>query len=135
MNSIFKLTSGIALAFGLLFSVPAYAAHPPVITGVWSLVANQSVGNIAINQLASAATCKPVTGNMFGNAIEGYYCPSTGRLVFARRTAAGVPFQLYQGYVSRDGAIDRIGGSFSIWNPAGGGLPNEGVDFPFLASK
>jgi hypothetical protein len=46
-----------------------------------------------------------------------------------------VPFQVYEGHVSRDGRIDRMGGSFMIWNSLGGGAFNEGPDYNFSASK
>ncbi len=121
----------------LLWTAAAYAAHPASVAGTWSAVGNQTLGNLVISQAASAAVCKPIRGAIFAAAttIEGFYCPVTGRIVFARRTAGGVPFQLYEGQVSRDGAVDRIGGSFIIWNGAGGGFANEGVDFNFSAAK
>jgi len=123
----------------LLSMAAANAGHPPTVAGNWSATANQTLGPLVIMQPASPATCKPIQGNIFGDRIQGFYCPSTGRIVFARlaqQAGAGlVPFQLYQGHVSRNAATNRIGGSFLIWNPAGGGLPDEGVDFNFSATK
>jgi hypothetical protein len=115
---------------------PAHAVHPPSVAGNWSAVGNQSSGALIIVQPASANTCKPISGTIFGSTLNGYYCPATGRLVFARNAGA-VPFQFYQGYVSRlqAGATMKIGGTFSIWNAAGGGFGNEGVDFNFSAFK
>ncbi|MGQ0446463.1 MAG: hypothetical protein ACT4O2_15395 [Beijerinckiaceae bacterium] len=113
----------------------ANAAHPLSVAGTWNATANQTLGVLAIAQPASAATCKPINGTIFGNTIEGYYCPAVGRIVFARRTGGGTPFQLYEAHVSRDGVTDRIGGSFLIWNASGGGFSNEGVDFNFSATK
>jgi hypothetical protein len=129
-----------AAAFGataVLWVGAANAAHPASVAGTWRAVGNQTLGNLEIVQAASAAVCKPIRGAIFvaATTIEGYYCPVTGRIVFARRTAGGVPFQLYQGHVSRDGAVDRMGGTFQIWNASGGGLANEGVDFNFSATK
>ena len=124
----------------LLFAQAATAASPPSVGGVWNHVGNQSVGPLVIFQFASAAVCKPITGSMFGlaNAVQGYYCPVTGRIVFARRQLLGgvmTPFQFYEGHVARDGVIDRIGGSFAVFNPSGGGFANEGVDYNFSATK
>ena len=124
----------------LLFAEAAKAAHPPSIAGVWNAIGNTAGGALAINQFASAAVCKPITGSMFGvaNAVQGYYCPVTGRIVFARRALIGgvlTPIQFYEGHVSRDGVIDRMSGSFAVFNGFGGGFANEGVDFNFSATK
>lgn len=133
--NVIKAISVAAIgAISLLSAESALAAHPFSVTGNWSTVANQTIGNLAIVQAASAATCKPVSGNIFGSPIQGYYCPVTGRIVFAR-SANGVPFQFYEAHVSRTGAILRMGGSFAIWNASGGGSANEGVDYNFSATK
>ena len=124
-----------AAVLSLLWAGAASAAHVPVVTGTWAAQANQTTGSLVMTQLASTRTCKPVTGTIFGNPIEGFYCPSVGRLVFARKTAGGTPFQFYEAHVSRDGTVDRIGGSFAVWNLSGGGLANEGVDFNFSATR
>jgi hypothetical protein len=137
MKSTFVIRS-CAISIGsipLLWMAAANAAHPPSIAGNWAVTANQTLGTLVIVQPASAAICKPITGNIFGNPIQGNYCPSTGRVVFARQTGAGIPFQLYQGHVSRDAPVDRVGGSFLIWNAAGGVLPDQGVDFNFSGTK
>ena len=135
---LLKRARATALAsMSLLWIAGANAAAPASIAGTWSAVGNQTLGKLEISQAASAATCKPIRGSIFSSTttIEGFYCPVTGRIAFARRTAGGVPFQLYEGHVSRDGAVDRMGGSLIIWNGAGGGLGNEGVDFNFSATK
>ena len=124
----------------LLLAEAATAASPTFIGGDWKGVSNQTAVTLNIIQFASIGVCKPIGGNMSGvvNAIQGYYCPVTGRIVFARRTVVGgvlTPFQFYEGHVSRDGVIDRIGGSFAVFNPSGGGFANEGVDFNFSATK
>lgn len=132
LRTVVAATIGVT---SVLWAGAAHAAHPATVQGVWSATANQTLGALVIVQPASGAVCKPITGTIFGNSIQGYYCPATGRLVFARRTAAGVPFQLYEGHVARDAAIDRVGGSFLVWNNSGGGFANEGVDFNFSATK
>ena len=135
-TTFLKLTSAL-FGVSLLGIGAANAASPASVAGSWSAVGNQTTGFLRIAQGASAAVCKPIAGSIFvaANSIQGFYCPVTGRIVFARRNAGGVPFQLYEGHVSRDGAIDRIGGSFLVWNAAGGGFANEGVDFNFSAAK
>src|SRR4051812_5059620 len=132
LKRAFAAVAGSAFCVGA-----AYAAHPASVAGTWSAIGNQTVGRLVLSQAASGAVCKPIAGFIFAasNAVRGFYCPPTGRMVFARHTSSGVPFQLYEGQVSRDGAIDRIGGSFMIWNSLGGGAFNEGPDYNFSATK
>ena len=130
-----------AIALGsmsLLWMGAANAAHPASVAGNWAVTGNQTLGALVIVQAASAAVCKPISGIIFGSTIQGYYCPVTGRIVFGRRAGFGAAFpffQLYEAHVSRDAVVDRIGGSFLIWNASGGGFANEGVDFNFSATK
>jgi hypothetical protein len=88
--------------------------------------------------------CKRITGTIFGDPLEGRYCPSSGRIVFMRRTAAGTPTQLYQGFVGSSGRplgggqyanILRMSGTFTVWNAAGASSDAEGVDFNFTATR
>lgn len=138
MNTSVRTRIGaLGLCASLLLGVgTAEAASPASIAGVWSATANQTLGALVIAQAAvPTGVCKAISGTIFGSTIEGYYCAATGRVVFARRLANGVPFQLYEGHVARDAAVDRIGGTFQVWNGAGGRLNNEGVDFNFSATK
>jgi hypothetical protein len=113
----------------------ALAARPASVGGNWTVVGNQTVSTLNITQFVTGAACKPIAGTAFGNSIQGVYCPTTGRIVFARRNSSGVPFQIYEGTVSQDGAVDRIGGTFIIWNSAGGAVATDGPDYNFSASK
>jgi hypothetical protein len=124
-------------ALSLLWAGAAGAASPASVAGVWAATGNQTLGPLTINQAASLAECKPIRGSIFvaSNTILGFYCPETGRIVFMRHSSSGVAFQLYQGWVGRDAAVDRMGGAFHIWNALGGGLANEGPDFNFSATK
>ena len=131
------IVSGVA-SLAIFAAGAAGAASPASVAGNWAVTGNQTLGALIIAQAASAAVCKPIGGTIFGQSIQGYYCPVTGRIVFARRVLSGavqVPFQLYEGHVARDALVDRIGGSFMIWNAAGGGLANEGPDYNFSATK
>ena len=130
----------LAIALGslpLILAAPANAASPLSVAGVWAATGNQTLGPLVIAQAVSAAECKPLTGSIFlaTNQIRGFYCPETGRIVFMRHSPTGTPFQLYEGQVARDAAVDRMGGEFHIWNAAGGGFANEGPDFNFSATK
>ena len=135
-TTLLKLVGVIVFGFiSILGMGTVNAAHPLSVAGNWNATSNQTLGALVIFQPANAAVCKPITGFIFGSSIEGFYCPVTGRLTFARRMANGIPFQLYEGHLARDGQVDRIGGSYIIWNALGGGLVNEGVDFNFSATK
>lgn len=67
--------------------------------------------------------------------IEGYYCPKSGRIVFARKNESGKAMQFYKGVVARGNVAKRMGGSFLIWNAEGGGAFDEGVEYNFRATK
>jgi hypothetical protein len=124
-----------ALGFlSLLWVGSAHAAHPASVAGTWTATGNLTTGQLVISQ-GAGTTCRVITGRIFNSAIEGHYCPGVGRIVFVRKLANGVPFQLYEGYVSQDAAVDRIGGTFKIWNSTGGQATTDGVDYNFHAVK
>jgi hypothetical protein len=118
----------------LLWAGNAYAAHPASVGGTWTATGNLTTGQLVISQ-GAGTTCRVITGTIFNSAIEGNYCPAVGRIVFVRKLSNGVPFQLYEGYVSQDATVDRIGGTFKIWNAAGGAATTDGLDYNFNASK
>ena len=78
-NQILKIAS-LALALG----VSTAQAQPSDVSGVWRVKANAHVGTLTIRQQSNSEVCKPIKGTIYSSAIEGYYCPSTGRIVFAR---------------------------------------------------
>jgi hypothetical protein len=114
----FKQGTAIAVCFGsLLWGGAAYAdGWPTSVAGNWSVVANQTSGTLTITQPASNLNCRAISGTIFGNPIQGFYCPTSGRLVFVRKNANGITTQYYQGNLSQTGAALRIGGSFSSLN-------------------
>ena len=118
-----------------IFASAAEAAHPLSLTGNWSVVGNQNPGALVIIQLAGVTTCRIIRSTIYGSQIEGVYCPATGRIVFVRKTAAGLPFQHFSGSVSQDGLIDRIGGTMGIWNALGGSATIDGPDYNFSAAR
>lgn len=138
MKTLFykRLCASALYAMSLFVFNSANAAPPSDVTGVWSAVANAVGGDLEINQKAfDGSYCPVITGFIFGTPIEGYYCIYSGHIVFSRLNARGVPIQIYDAYVSRDGTIDRIGGTFFVWNAKGGGLADESVEFNFDASR
>ncbi|MEH2063849.1 MAG: hypothetical protein V7K50_16565 [Nostoc sp.] len=123
------LAAGIMLG-GMTMLSPGVAlsqsANPNNITGRWNAVANNSTGSLNITQSANGS----ISGNFLGIPLQGYYIPSSRRLVFVR-FANGIPIQFYSGWISNNGL--GLGGQFNVWN-----LPNGaagGVDYNFSATK
>ena len=114
-------------ALSLVWGSVATAAPLANVSGNWSVVANQSAGVLAIFQ-GAGAPCAPINGTIFGNLVRGYYCPSTGRIAFARKNPAGVVIQSYAGNVSDVvvGLPNRMGGTFhALDTAAGSGILGE----------
>lgn len=115
----------IVLCIGLALSAPSSSSD---ITGTWSWYANNSTGTLRITQGLNGV----ITGSAGGvtnDTIEGFYRPTTRRIVFMRKRGGTTPIQLYEGYVSANG--ERMGGAFHVWNLAGG----SEVDYNFHATK
>ena len=99
---------------------------PSNITGTWTVVGNQHVGiganGLVITQYAGAAgsRSKPIRGRIYGvDAIEGYYNPFSGRIVFMRYIGNTTrPKQFWSGNLSqlRAGERLRIGGNFATFD-------------------
>ena len=52
--------------------------------------------------------------------MRGYYCPSTGRIAFARKNAGAVVIQTWVGNLSDVGVPNRMGGTFHALDTAAG---------------
>lgn len=116
----------------VLGAVGASATPPPSVLGNWSVIGNQTPGTLAITAQAAAGTCRRITGTIYTNPIEGFYCPATGRIHFVRKTSpSNDTIQSYLGNVGDDGATDRMSGTFVVSAP-GGGTPGE---YNFQASR
>lgn len=81
------MASAILCGTALLTSPAAADWWPASIAGTWNIVADQSVGQLIINQPASAHPCKPITGTILGQPLQGFYCPGSGRITFFRYQA------------------------------------------------
>ena len=105
---------------------------PGSVVGSWSVVGNQSVGTLKVTSQASTGLCRGIGGTIYGNPIEGFYCPFSGRIHFVRKNAAdNDSFQAWTGNVSQAGAVNRMGGTFTALNAIGGSLG----EYNFHASK
>lgn len=136
--------SGAMLGLGMLVQGAAHAdGWPASVTGIWSVIANQSAGALAITQYAGAAgsQCKPIRGTVYGvDAVEGYYCPGSGRIAFLRKrglTATAQTMQFWSGNLSQVGAVLRIGGTFHTGphNNVAGTLGGSLGEYSFQAQK
>jgi hypothetical protein len=112
-------TSAIAMCAGLLLSAGTALADgwPASVAGNYSVVGNQHVGVLSIVQFATAGQCKPIRGTIYGaDAIEGFYCPGSGRIAFTRFNGnTNNPKQHWSGNLSQAvaGQPTRIGGLFA----------------------
>lgn len=94
---------------------------PASVAGSWSVIGNQSAGTLSITQYAGASgsQCKPIRGTIYGtDAIEGFYCPQSGRISFQRYVGQTVtPSQYWSGNLSQliTGQPLRIGGLFAVY--------------------
>jgi len=116
-----KLVLGALFASASIWVNVASAAPPPSVLGVWQVIGNQSAGALVINFQNALGICRQIRGTIYGNPIEGFYCPATGRIHFVRKNAfTNDTFQSWLGNVGDDAAVDRMGGTFAVSAPAGG---------------
>lgn len=134
------------LLLGALFAVCAGSANiamadgwPISVLGNWNIIGNQHIGTLHIATQAAVGNCRRITGTVYpgtvvAHPIEGFYCPFSGRIQFVRKLPANNDtLQVWTGNVSQDGAIDRMGGTFtSVSTALGGGSLGE---YNFQGSK
>src|SRR5262245_56033838 len=114
-----KLLLGVAVLGGVaLLGAPAQAGavNPFSVKGTWKIDGNQSVGEspVIFSQTPSVVSaCAYISGTIAGDAITGFYCKSTGRIVFARFSAGGPLAQVYQGMLADTGTTKRMAGTFA----------------------
>lgn len=129
------------LLLGTLIALSAGSANfamadgwPISVVGNWSIIGNQSIGTLSIATQSSTGHCRRITGAVFVDPIEGFYCPFSGRIQFVRKALFNNDTkQVWTGNVSQDGAVDRMGGTFTSVSVAlGGGSLGE---YNFQGSK
>lgn len=138
-------TSAMALCAGLLLTAGTALADgwPVSVSGLWSVVGNQHAGTLSITQFGGLAgsQCKPIRGTIYNvDAIEGFYCPGSGRLAFMRYNGNSTdPKQHWIGNLSQAvvGQRLRIGGTLTaddhnnVFGTSGGSLG----EYSFYAVK
>jgi hypothetical protein len=141
----FKLA---VVGVALLAAPSAFAdGWPFSVTGNWSVRGNQSPGVLVIQQFAGlpGSQCKPIRGTIdlvdaVADAIEGFYCPGSGRISFMRYNGIStVPKQHWSGNLSQVVAGQRlyIGGLFATFdhNNTAGTLGGSLGEYNFQAAK
>lgn len=127
-----KFKNSMAIATGMLICSSTFLltdvvfGNPNDMSGTWKIEANQYTGPLVIDSNGNN-----LSGSLFDQSIEGFYIPSSRRIVFVRKRQ-GIPYQFYEGTVSSNGR--QMKGAFHAWNSAGGASTN-GVDFSFSATK
>jgi hypothetical protein len=115
---LLTLSSAAVMALGLATGTAAADGWPASVAGTWSVQGNQSAGALVITQFAGAAgsQCKPIRGTIYGaDAIEGFYCPGSGRIAFLRKVgtaATAQTRQFWSGNLSQVANTLHIGGTF-----------------------
>jgi len=122
MKTLLSAIAVAALAVAIANGPASAANRPTSVVGKWAVIANQSNDiTLTIVSQGTAGACKQIEGTMvdpaFGSNdnIEGFYCPTTGRISFLRRTGTTVnTYQVYSGNVSQINSPQYVGGTFSL---------------------
>jgi hypothetical protein len=126
----------LAAVFGMLAlgaNVAMADGWPGSVVGNWSVLGNQSPGTLSIASQASTGLCRAISGTIYGNPIQGFYCPYSGRIHFVRKSAqTNDTYQVWTGNLSQAGTVNRMGGTFTSVNATLGGSLGE---YNFQASK
>jgi hypothetical protein len=105
---------------------------PPRITGNWAVLGNFASGTLTISSQASSGQCQFIAGTVYGDAIQGFYCPGSGRIQFVRKiNSNNDTVQVWTGNVSQDSTVVHMAGTFTSVDP-NGGSPGE---YSFHADK
>lgn len=143
MTTVKKLSVAALLASSLFTSGAALAdGWPASVTGTWNVICNQTAGTLSLVQFAGAvgSQCKPIRGTVYGaDAVEGFYCPGSGRIAFTRHVGANTTTvrQHWQGNLSQNANVVRIGGSCvaTLHNNVSGTVGGSLGEYNFSGSK
>jgi hypothetical protein len=143
MSSFRSLSLSAALAVSLVGSQALADGWPLSVAGNWSVQGNQHAGVLSITQYPGAAgsLCKPIRGTIYGvDAVEGFYCPYSGRIAFQRYINLTLnPKQFWSGNLSQvvAGQPLRIGGLFASFdhNNTSGTSGGSLGEYNFSATK
>ena len=103
----------------------ARAQWPASVVGSWSGISDQATVLLTITSQANGncgfiAGTMQVTAGGKSDAIDGFYCPASGRIGFVRTQNGFLKF--YSGNTSTDGSAPFIAGNFAQ-EQSGSGAP------------
>jgi len=92
--------------------------HFPV--GTWTFLYNQFGDDLVVSaQTDTGRGCQTITGNFVSstggtNPFTGFYCPSTGRIIFARlRPTTQQLYIVFEGNLADRGKVDKMAGTYA----------------------
>lgn len=129
-----KLNLALATAALTLTTHVAQAqSWPTSVVGSWNVRGNLNTGTLNITTQAGSGRCRAITGTVYGNPIQGFYCVNTGRIYFARKLPANNDtVQVWSGHLSETAPTLLMGGTFASIDSASGGTLGE---YAFSATK
>ena len=86
--SIQKVAIAGASMLGIMAG-PSFAKFPRDVIGTWTIINGQAQDTLVISsQVDVGAKCGSLSGNLVNdagsNSVTGFYCGSTGRIIFVR---------------------------------------------------
>ena len=109
-----KLNLTLALAAITFLAAPLAHAdnYPESVQGNWAVTANLTNGSLIVTSQGDPTTgkCPAIAGTVFGDAIQGFYCPGSGRIHFVRKLSNNATIQAWTGQLSDDATRPRMGG-------------------------
>ena len=129
------------LALAAIATITAFAAplahadsYPESVEGNWAVTGNRSNGTLSITSQGAPGTgkCPAITGTIYNDAVQGFYCPGSGRIHFVRKLSNNATIQAWTGQLSDTGTVLRMGGMYSSVDVFYGGNLGE---YNFQARK
>jgi len=131
-----KLNLALCLATITAFAAPLAHADtwPESVEGSWAVTANRTNGTLNITSQGAPSTgrCPAIGGTIYGDAIQGFYCPGSGRIHFVRKLTNNTTIQAYTAQLSDAGTVLRMGGTHTSVDVFFGGNLGE---YNFQARK
>jgi hypothetical protein len=105
---------------------------PSNVVGSWSVLGDQTRGILNISTQNTSGLCQFIGGTIYGDPIQGFYCPNSGRIQFVRKIASNNDtVQVWTGNLSRGSSTLHMAGTVTSVDP-NGGSPGE---YNFNADK
>ena len=119
MKTLLSAIAAAGIGAGAASSAAA-ANWPASVVGSWGVIANQDTNiTLTITSQGNPGDCKVIKGTLVdpdtgaNDAIQGFYCPGSGRIAFLRHVAnTKSSFQSWSGNLSLTRAPQLMGGTF-----------------------